>query len=66
MKKKGGILAVKIQDQTYLMDDFENKKQYRQVITLQLDTETSRKFYQQEKEKLLNSGSIHFIKIKNE
>jgi hypothetical protein len=66
MKKKGGILAVKIQDQTYLMDDFENKKQYRQVITLQLDTETSRKFYQQEKEKLLNNGSIQFIKINDE
>jgi hypothetical protein len=66
MKKKGGILAVKIQDQTYLMDDFENKKQYSQVITLQLDTETSRKFYQQEKEKLLNNGSIQFIKINDE
>ena len=66
MKKKGGILAVKIQDQTYLMDDFENKKQYRQVITLQLDTETSRKFYQQEKEKLLNNGSIQFIEINDE
>jgi hypothetical protein len=66
MKKKGGILAVKIQDQTYLMDDFENKKQYRQVITLQIDTETSRKFYQQEKEKLLNNGSIQFIKINDE
>jgi hypothetical protein len=48
------------------MDDFENKKQYRQVITLQLDTETSRKFYQQEKEKLLNNGSIQFIKINDE
>jgi hypothetical protein len=66
MKKKGGILAVKIQDQTYLMDDFENKKKYRQVITLQLDTETSRKFYQQEKEKLLNNGSIQFIEINDE
>jgi hypothetical protein len=66
MKKKGGILSVKIEDQNYLMDDFENKKQYRQVITLQLDTETSRKFYQQEKEKLLNNGSIQFIKINDE
>jgi hypothetical protein len=64
MKDKGKIKSVIIGEQTFIMDDIENKKQYSQVITLQIDTETSRKFYQEEKEKFLQNGRIEWIEIK--
>ena len=61
MKEIGGIISVTIGDQTFNIADFKNEKP--RGITLQLDTETSRKFYQQEREKLLNNGAIEFIKL---
>lgn len=57
----GGIVSVTIGDQTFNMADFENVKPTS--FTLTLDVETSKKYYEEQKEKLLKNANVQFIKL---
>lgn len=59
----GGIVSVTIGDQTFNMADFENINPNPNSLTLTLDVETSKKYYQKEKEKLLDNSNVKLIKL---
>lgn len=59
----GGIVSVTIGDQTFNMADFENINPNPNSLTLTLDIETSKKYYEEQKEKLLKNANVQFIKL---